>query len=152
MVDQNKKIIDRRRDEELNLALEAIHFGFKNLISTPDELLAELGYSRIHHRILYFIATNPGCSINELLGIMQVSKQYLNRPLKQLTDAGYVNVKTDSHDKRVKRVSLSKQGSEFEFELSDNQRQRFERVFLAAGPRAEAGWRKVMRLLALPSE
>lgn len=135
------------RNDELNLALEAIHFGYRALIARPDERLAEISYSRVHHRVLYFIARNEGCSVNQLLALMGVSKQYLNRPLRQLTEDAYVLVNVDERDKRVKRIKLSKAGAGLEFELSNDQRKRFERVFQEAGPQAEAGWRKVMSLL-----
>jgi len=147
MIDQNKKHTRKHRSEELNQALEAVHFGYRTLIARPDERLAEIGYSRVHHRILYFIARNEGCRINELLEVMGVSKQYLNRPLRQLTEDGYVDVLADEHDRRVRRVRLSQQGASLECELSDDQRLRFEKVFQEAGPGAEAGWRKVMQLL-----
>ena len=143
MIDQN----NNKRNNELNQALEAIHFGFRALIAKPDERLAEIAYSRVHHRILYFIARYPQCSINELLDVMGVSKQYLNRPLKKLTEDGFVSVNADVADKRVKRVSLSEKGVLLETELSGDQRERFEKVFGQAGPAAEAGWRKVMALL-----
>lgn len=151
MIDQNnkfKKVIGDGRRDELNLALEAIHFGFKALISKPDKRLAEIGYSRIHHRVLYFIGRHANCSVNELLKVMDVSKQYLNRPLRQLADDGYVLVKIDRKDRRVRRIKLSAQGEKLEFELSNEQRLRFETVFEVAGPQAEAGWRKVMQLMA----
>jgi len=147
MIDINKNKDQLSRNAELNDALEAIHFGFRALIAKPDARLAEISYSRVHHRILYFIAQNTECSVNELLEVMGVSKQYLNRPLRQLTEAGYVNVKADINDKRVKRISLSDKGEKLEFELSDDQRRRFESVFKEAGPVAEAGWRQVMSLL-----
>ncbi|MEJ2060354.1 MAG: helix-turn-helix domain-containing protein [Gammaproteobacteria bacterium] len=144
MVDHNKT----RRERELNDALEAIHFGFRTLISRQDEKLESLGYSRIHHRILYFIGRNPNCSINELLDIMRVTKQYLHRPLQRLIQDKYVQAGIDPTDRRVKRVTLTKPGTALEDELSGHQRRRFEKVFKKAGPGAEAGWRKVMMMLA----
>jgi len=147
MIDINNNETENHRKAELNAALEAIHFGFRALIARPDARLAEISYSRVHHRILYFIARYPGCSVNELLEVMGVSKQYLNRPLRQLTEAGYVDVKADISDKRVKRINLSNKGEKLEFELSDDQRKRFDNVFREAGPVAEAGWRQVMSLL-----
>ncbi len=63
------------RDDELNRALEAMHFGFRAMTYKPDQRLAELDLTRIHHRILYFVARNPGFSVNDLLGVMRVSKQ-----------------------------------------------------------------------------
>jgi len=147
MVDQINKIQKVTRNDQLNQALEAVHFGYRALIAYPDERLKEIAYSRVHHRVMYFIARNENCSVNELLEVMGVSKQYLNRPLRQLTEDAYVEVRVDEADKRVKRIKLTQLGAKLERELSGEQRKRFERVFELAGPQAEAGWRKVMGLL-----
>jgi DNA-binding MarR family transcriptional regulator len=144
MVDQKNSI----REQELNAALEALHFGFRAITAKPDERLARLGYSRVHHRILYFIGRNPGCSINQLLGIMRVTKQYLHRPLRRLIEGKYVLVKSEPADRRIKRLQLTKKGAKLEYELTGDQRQRFQQAFKEAGSQAEAGWRKVMGLLA----
>lgn len=133
---------------ELNAALEILHFGFRALTAQPDSRLAELGYSRIHHRILFFIARNPGCSISELLDIMRISKQYLHRPMQRLIADGYIKVTADLSDRRIKRLTLSAKGKRLEHELSGVQREHFKTVFAEAGPQAEAGWRRVMGLLA----
>ena len=137
----------KKREQQLNQALEAMHFGFRRMIDRPDKLLAELGLSRVHHRILYFIGRNPDCSVNELLEIMQVSKQYLNRPLRRMIDEAYVIQKYSSKDRRVKRLCLSEKGKKLEFSLSDIQRQKFKEIFRQTGPQAEAHWREVMTLL-----
>ncbi len=113
----------------------------------PERLRA-LGYSRVHHRVLYFVGRNPGCSVNELLSIMRVSKQYLNRPLRQLVEDGYIESKRDARDRRVKRLKLTGKGRRLEEALTGEQRSQLAEVFRKAGPRAEAGWRKVMALLA----
>jgi DNA-binding MarR family transcriptional regulator len=144
-------MVDRKelkRTQDLDGALEAIYFGFRALTAEPDQRLAGLGYSRVHHRILYFIGRHPDCSINELLGLMGVTKQYLHQPLRNLVGDGYVRVRTDKVDRRVKRLRLSAKGKGLEQELSGTQRRRFRAVFEQAGPQAEAGWRKVMALLA----
>ena len=146
MIDPQSPDDDRRA--ELDAALEAMHFGFRALIAQPDRRLAALGYSRVHHRILYFIGRHPGVSIKELLEIMRVTKQYLHRPLRRLIADGYVEVRADPADRRRKRLRLAPPGAALEEELSGAQRRRFERVFAAAGPEAEAGWRRVMALLA----
>lgn len=144
--------IDHEREQQLNAALEAIYFGFRALTARPDARLAGLGYSRVHHRILFFVARNPGCSVNELLGLMRISKQYLHRPLRRLVADGLIDVTADSLDRRVKRLALSRKGRRLEQALSGDQREQFQKVFEQAGPRAEAGWRKVMALLAAQEE
>ncbi len=145
MIDQKN---DAHSREEMNRALEALHFGFRAITAHPDERLRALGYSRVHHRVLYFVGRNPGCSVNELLSIMRVSKQYLNRPLRQLVEDGYIESKRDARDRRVKRLKLTGKGRRLEEALTGEQRSQLAEVFRKAGPRAEAGWRKVMALLA----
>ena len=78
---------------------------------------------------------------------MQVTKQYLNRPLRQMIDAGYIRQKTDRDDRRVRRLDLSAKGKKLEFELSEVQRKRFAEIFDQVGSEAERHWREVMALL-----
>ena len=136
------------RQNELNLALESMHFGFRAMILKPDQRLAQLGLSRIHHRLLYFVARDPNCSVNELLQTMHISKQYLHRPLRQMIDLDYIKQSTDTNDGRIRRLSLSTKGKKLEYELSEAQRKRFAEIFEQAGPVAEKHWREVMALLS----
>ena len=135
------------RQKQLNQALEAMHFGFRAMIFKPDQRLAELGLARIHHRLLYFIGRNPGCSINELLETMRVSKQYLHQPLKKMIALGYVEQRMDKQDRRIRRLRLTARGKKLEHELSEVQRRRFAEIFDQVGPQAEKNWRRVMALL-----
>jgi len=140
------------RQDELNLALESMHFGFRAMIYKPDKRLAQLGLSRIHHRLLYFIGRNPGYSINELLQTMRITKQYLNRPLRQMIELGYIKQAADSRDRRIKRLELSASGKELEHDLTEVQRRRFADIFKQVGPVAEKHWREVMQLLGAQIE
>ena len=137
-----------KREQELNLALESMHFGFRAMTYKPDQRLAELGLARIHHRLLYFLARHPGCSVNELLQIMRISKQYLHQPLKKMIADGYVNQRPDTEDRRIKRIQLTAKGNKLEYELTEAQRQRFAEIFKRSGPTAEKHWRQVMDLLS----
>ncbi len=136
-----------KREQELNLALESMHFGFRAMTYRPDQQLAQLGLARIHHRLLYFLARHPGCSVNELLQIMRISKQYLHQPLKRMIAQGYVSQQPDAEDRRIKRIRLSTKGKKLEYELTEVQRRRFAEIFKQTGPAAEQHWRQVMELL-----
>ena len=135
------------REQALNQALEAMYFGFKAMIAEPDKTLHTLGLSRVHHRILFFIARSSHCSVGDLLKLLQASKQYIHKPLRTLVDQGYVLTTPDKQDKRIKRLTLSVKGSELEAKLSGGQREHFQRVFNEVGAEAEMGWRKVMQAL-----
>ena len=136
------------REQQLNEALEAMHFGFRAMVDKPDQRLAELDFSRIHHRIMYFIGRNQHCSVSELLKILGVTKQYLNRPLKTLISKGYIGQQADEKDRRIKRLALTTLGNQLEVELTGTQRQRFAEIFDQVGMEAERHWREVMDKLA----
>lgn len=145
MADLNN--LDTQREQELNRALEALHFAFRAVVAEPDAILAKHGLSRVHHRILYFINRYQGLSVNHLLAILSVSKQSLNAPLQKLIQLGLVEATTDANDRRIKRLSLTQEGELLERQLSGNQRQRFSKAFAAVGPQGELAWHQVMHLL-----
>lgn len=138
------------RSDELNQALEALFYAFNALVARPDAMLEKEGLSRVHHRILYFVGRNPDLSVNDLLGILGVTKQSLNGPMRQLVERGYINTNADSRDRRIKRLALTESGAQLESSLSGDQRERFARVFEKLGTNDEFAWRRVMRALSEP--
>ena len=148
LVDSNAALTNAGADEALFSAIELFHFAFRAFTARPDEILAELGLGRVHHRILYFVGRSPALRVSDLLATLGVSKQALNAPLRQLMASGLVEVRADAGDGRVRRLALSKKGSALEKRLSRTQREILETAFGAKGARAEAGWREVMTELA----
>ena len=135
------------QEEQLNQALEAMYFGFKAIIAKPDQHLATLNLSRVHHRILYFIARNSQLSVKELLTKLDVSKQYIHQPMRKLIEEEYVLAERDLADRRIKRLSLTTKGSTLEVQLSGIQREQFKEVFEQVGKEAEKNWKHVMKVL-----
>ena len=93
------------------------------------------------------MARNPGITVSALLGVLGVSKQALNAPLRQLVDAGLITTSTSDRDRRSKLLDLSTTGLALEAELSGTQMARLDALFQQAGPGAEAAWREVMAAL-----
>ncbi|HSM92119.1 MAG TPA: MarR family transcriptional regulator [Anaeromyxobacteraceae bacterium] len=127
-----------------------LFFAFRALTAEPDRVLAEHGLSRVHHRILYFVGRAPGLRVGELLALLGVTKQALNRPLRELLQRGLVAGSTPAHNRRARELRLTPSGDRLERRLSGAQRRRFAQAFSAAGVQAEQGWREVMRLLFEP--
>ena len=141
-------MIDLKRQGELREAIELFFFAYRAFTTPPDQILAQRGLGRVHHRILYFVARNPGIAVNALLGVLGVSKQALNGPLRQLQENGLIAARTAAHDRRVRQLELSEAGSALEAELSGTQLEMLEKVFAGAEPEVEAAWRKVMGAVA----
>lgn len=130
-----------------DLAIEAMHRAYRVLTGQPDEILDHTGLQRAHHRILYVLGRNPGCSVTRVCELLRISRQAINGPLRMLTAKQLVRVRKGEQDSRVKLMSLTPQGERLERQLTDSMRGQFDRAFREAGPEAQAGWFAVMSSL-----
>ncbi len=146
MVDQFS--VTEQREKALRLAIEQFYFGYRAFTTPPDRILEQRGLGRVHHRILYFVGRNPHISVNALLGLLSVSKQALNAPLRQLVEMQLIAMDTAEHDRRVRQLTLTDSGTRLEAQLTGTQMKQLQGVFEQAGSGAEAGWHEVMRGLA----
>lgn len=128
--------------------MERFFLGYQAFTAKPDEMLARRGLSRVHHRILFFIASYPDLSIKQLLGYLGVSKQALNIPLRQLIEMGLVESLTAEDDKRKRMLRFSTEGAKLEQALRREQVRLLERAFNETGEDAVTGWLAVNQALA----
>ena len=131
-------------DEQLRQGIEAMFFAYRGFTADPDRILAGMDYGRAHHRAIHFIKRRPGITIAGLLEILGVTKQSLNRVLRQLVEDGLVISTTGTTDRRQRNLTLSEAGEALERALSEPQRARFRRAYSEAGPEAVAGFREVL--------
>ncbi|WP_099827784.1 MarR family winged helix-turn-helix transcriptional regulator [Oceaniglobus indicus] len=134
-------------DEQLRRGIEAMYFAYRGFTADPDRILAEHGYGRAHHRALHFINRFPGTTVNNLLGILGVTKQSLNRVLRSLIDDGLVDSRVGTRDKRERHLHLTERGQDLEQTLSEVQARRVRAAYRAAGPEAVLGFRRVLEAM-----
>jgi DNA-binding MarR family transcriptional regulator len=137
-------------DEQLRKGIEAMFFAYRGFTADPDKILDEYSYGRAHHRAVHFIHRSPGTTVNNLLSILGVTKQSLNRVLRTLQADGLVEARVGQRDKRERHLYLTERGNALERALSDAQRQRMRAAFREAGPQAVAGFRTVLEHMMDP--
>ncbi|MCK4713198.1 MAG: MarR family transcriptional regulator [Marinosulfonomonas sp.] len=137
-------------DEQLRKGIEAMFFAYRGFTADPDRILNNHAYGRAHHRAVHFIHRSPGTTVNNLLGILGVTKQSLNRVLRTLIKDGLVDSRVGTRDRRERHLFLTDDGAALERELSDAQRKRMRDAYRAVGPEAVAGFRKVLEAMMEP--
>ena len=90
--------------------IELFFFAYRDFVSDPDRILSEYGFGRAHHRVLHFVTRRPGMTIAELLDILKITKQSLNRVLKELIDKGYIVQRAGQADRRQRLLSPTEEG------------------------------------------
>jgi len=131
-------------DAQLRRGIEAMFFAYRGFTADPDRILDHHDYGRAHHRAIHFIQRTPGTTVNNLLSILGITKQSLNRVLRTLINDGLVESRIGPRDKRERNLFLTETGRNLETALSDAQRKRMRAAYRAAGPQAVAGFQQVL--------
>lgn len=132
------------RDDDLRQGIEMLFFAYRDFTAKADETLAQYGFGRAHHRVIYFVGRNPDMTVSELLDILKITKQSLSRVLGQLVRQGFIVQKPGATDRRQRLLSLTELGAELERKLTEEQRALVARAYRAAGAEAVEGFRKVL--------
>ncbi len=121
--------------------IELLFFAYRDFVGDADRLLETYGFGRAHHRVLHFVNRRPGLTIAELLEILRITKQSLNRVLKELIVKGFIDARHGAEDRRHRQLYASPQGELLARDLAELQTQRFNRAFSDIGPggREQAG-------------
>jgi DNA-binding MarR family transcriptional regulator len=132
------------REEELRQGIELLFFAYRDFTAEPDAILAQYGFGRAHHRVVHFVGRHPHMTVGELLDILRITKQSLNRVLGQLVRQGFIIQHRGAQDRRQRLLELTDSGRELERRLSEPQRERVSAAYAKAGGPAVEGFRKVL--------
>ena len=132
------------REEEVRHGIELLFFAYRDFTAEPDAILAQYGFGRAHHRVVHFVGRHPQMTVGDLLGILRITKQSLNRVLGQLVRQGFIIQHRGAQDRRQRLLELTDSGHELERRLSAPQRARVAGAYRKAGGQAVEGFRKVL--------
>ena len=77
-----------------------------------------------HYRTLHLIERNEGINVNELLIKLKITKQSLNRVLKELKRLKLIKQVRDKNDTRRKLLYLDQNGKKFYQQVFESQKKR----------------------------
>jgi DNA-binding MarR family transcriptional regulator len=115
--------------------IELLFFAYRDFVGDPDRILSAYGFGRAHHRVLHFVDRYPGLTIAELLDILRITKQSLNRVLKDLIGQGYVAQRPGASDRRQRLLYCTEAGAELAADLTRVQARRLARALAAPDSR-----------------
>jgi len=118
------------KDNQLKELIERLFTSYKESFSDARKTLDKYSLGIAHHKVLHLISTYEGISISELLKKLKVTKQSLNRVLKDLIKLETLLFKKDQKDTRVKHIFLNDRGKKIFNEIFLIQKKRIYNAFL----------------------
>ena len=121
------------KDEQLKDLIEKLFVSYRETFSDPKKILDKHSIGLAHHKVIHLLSMYQGISISELLNRLKVTKQSLNRVLKDLIKLEILTFKKDDQDTRVKHVFLNEEGKKIFNEIFDLQKKRIYNALLNSG-------------------
>tara|TARA_B100000941_G_scaffold183010_1_gene131438 strand:- start:2271 stop:2714 length:444 start_codon:yes stop_codon:yes gene_type:complete len=112
------------RDDQIKDCLQLLLYAYRETLSDPAEILKRNSLGNAHYRTLHLIERNEGISVNELLIKLKVTKQSLNRVLRDLKKSKIIKQIRDQNDSRRKLLYLDQLGKKFYKEIFETQKKR----------------------------
>ncbi|TGV64531.1 MarR family transcriptional regulator, partial [Mesorhizobium sp. M00.F.Ca.ET.149.01.1.1] len=113
--------------------IELFFFAYRDFTSDPDQILADYGFGRAHHRVLHFVNRRPGLTVAELLDVLKITKQSLARVLKQLIDTDHIVQVQGPRDRRQRELYPTAKGRALALALARPQSRRIRAALAASG-------------------
>ena len=118
------------KDDQLKELIEKLFIGYRESFSDAKKVLDNYSIGIAHHKAIHLISLYEGITISELLKKLKVTKQSLNRVLKDLIKLNAIQFKKDERDTRLKHIYLSEKGLKIFEEIFSIQKKRIYKALL----------------------
>jgi DNA-binding MarR family transcriptional regulator len=120
------------KDDQLKELIEKLFIGYRETFSDSKKILNKYSIGLAHQKVIHLLSMYKGISISELLRKLKVTKQSLNRVLKDLIKIEIIIFKKDEQDSRVKHIFLNEKGRRIFDEIFEVQKKRIYNALLSS--------------------
>ena len=118
------------KDDQLKDLIEKLFIGYRETFSDSKKILNKYKIGLAHQKVIHLLSMYEGISISELLGRLKVTKQSLNRVLKDLIKLEVIIFKKNDQDTRIKHIFLNEKGNKIFNEIFEIQKKRIHSALL----------------------
>ena len=118
------------KDDQLKDLIEKLFIGYRETFSDSKKILNKYKIGLAHQKVIHLLSMYEGITISELLKRLKVTKQSLNRVLKDLIKLDIIIFKKDEQDTRIKHVFLNDRGKKIFNEIFEIQKKRIHSALL----------------------
>ncbi len=133
------------KDEQIKDFIQLLYYAYRETYSDPMEILTKKFFGPAHLRALNLIESNPGISLTDLIYKLKITKQSINRVIRDLLNSKMIKQIKDEKDTRKKKLFLDKEGKTF-FELVyKKQKKRIFNALKSSEPESVIKFKEVLK-------
>ena len=120
------------KDDQLKELIEKLFLSYRESFSDAKKILNKYSIGIAHHKVIHLLSIYRGITISSLLKKLKITKQSLNRVLKDLIKLKVIYFKKDEKDTRLKHVFLTEKGNSLFDEIFSSQKKRLYNALLSS--------------------
>ena len=140
------------KDDQIKEFIEKLFLSYRDTFSDSKSILNKYSLGIAHNKVLHILSTYQGITIGELLAKLKITKQSLNRILRDLIKIDVITFKKDSKDTRVKHVYLNEKGEKIFNEIFSIQKKRIYNALLSSSSKEVINFNNVLKKLIKSDE
>ena len=133
------------KDDQLKDLIEKLFISYRETFSDSKRILDKYSIGLAHQKVIHLLSMYKGISISTLLKKLKVTKQSLNRVLKDLIKLDAIAFKKDEQDTRVKHLFLNEKGKKIFNEIFEIQKKRIYNALLQSSSEEVINFDKVLK-------
>ena len=118
------------KDEQIKEFIEKLFIAYRESFSDTKQTLDKYSLGLAHHKVMHLLSMYSGITISDLLKKLKITKQSLNRVLKDLIKIESIIFEKGKKDTRLKHIYLSKVGQKLFNEIFSVQKKRIYKALL----------------------
>ena len=133
------------KDDQLKELIEKLFISYRETFSDSKKILNKYNIGLAHQKVIHLLSMYEGISISELLKKLKVTKQSLNRVLKDLIKLEIISFRKNDQDTRVKHIFLNEKGEKVFAEIFEIQKKRIHGALLNSTSEEVVNFDKVLK-------
>ncbi len=133
------------KDEQIKDFIQLLFYAYRETFTDPKDLLSKKYFGPAHLRALNLIERNPGISLTDLIFRLKVTKQSLNRVLRDLLKTKMIKQVKNLEDTRKKNLFLDKDGKQFFETVYNAQKKRIFNALKNSEPESVIKFKEVLK-------
>ena len=132
------------KDDQIKDFIEQLFYAYRETYSDPRKILKKYSFGTAHHRAIHIIERHKGITISGLLNKLKITKQSLNRVLRDLINNKTILLKKGEVDSRQRQIFLNEKGKKLFEEIFLEQKKRIYDALKASDSDSVIKFKKVL--------
>tara|TARA_Y100000590_G_C15440044_1_gene908529 strand:- start:322 stop:759 length:438 start_codon:yes stop_codon:yes gene_type:complete len=132
------------KDEQIKDLIEQIFYAYRETFSDAKKVLTKHSCGIAHQKAIHLIGRYEGITVSGLLEKLKITKQSLNRVLKDLIKNKTIIMKKSEIDSRHKHIFLNENGKKLSNEIFLEQKKRIYKALKNSNSESVLRFRNIL--------